>query len=337
MKRESIYYSLHDILTIKTNTEILIPDYFKKEEVKDDFAPDIEISQQDLNFDRPEERKKRSGAFFYWAENKALFIDYEAPLLNAKMIIEDLAGKTKIRFTKAFIKHGNLSQLFETLLSIKLVQKGYAIVHTACLNHHGDALLFTALRDTGKTSTVLSLLDGKDFRFMSDDLTILSKSGEAYSYPRKVNISPYTLSGNIMVPSNDLKSKIKRRMAKSRFEILFGDVLHITMGDRREVPRELIEDKGVVKKIFVIGGGEEEIRKIGNKEVARKILVNTLELYNPFRVYSLNFYYHIFDFNIFDIFDEQRKIVEEAVKDAECFEVRSNNVGRYSEMIREVI
>jgi len=338
MRRESNYYSLHDILKIKTNTETPIPDYFKKEEIEEDFEPDIEISQQDLKFDRPEERKKRSGAFFYWTENKALFIDYELPFLNAKLVIDDLEGKTKIKFTKAFDKFGKISQLIEAILSIKLVQKGYAIVHSGCLNYNqGDAILFTALRDTGKTSTILSLLDGKDFRFMSDDLTIMSKSGEVYSYPRKVNISPYTLSGSVISPNNNLTTRIKRRLANSRFEILFGDILHIAMGDRKEVPRDLIEDKGLIKKIFVIGGGKDEIRKIDNEEAARKILINTLELFNPFRVYSLNFYYHIFDFNIFDIFDKQRKIVEDAVKDVECFEITSNRVEKYPEMIKEVM
>jgi len=333
------YYSIHDILKIKTKIDIQIPKYFliKEDEVKENFNPDIEITQENLSYSRPEERKKRSGAFFYWTENKALFIDYEIPLLNAKLVIDDLEGKTKIKFTKAFIKHGNISQLFETLLSIKLIQKGYAIVHTGCLNHHGDAFLFTALRDTGKTSTVLSLLDGKELRFMSDDLTIMSKNSEVYSYPTKVNISPYTLSGNVISPSNDLMSRIKKRLANSRFEILFGDILKIAMGDRKEVPRDLIEDKGLIKKIFVIGGGENGIRKIDGEEVARKILINTLELYNPFRVYSLNFYYHIFDFNIFDIFDEQKKIVKEAVKDAECFEIRLNRVEKYPEMIKEII
>ena len=51
------------------------------------------------------------------------------------------------------------------------------------------------MRDTGKTSTVLSLVDGIDIKFMSDDLTVISKNGQAFSYPTRVGISPYTLTG----------------------------------------------------------------------------------------------------------------------------------------------
>jgi len=174
---------------------------------------------------------------------------------------------------------------------------------------------------------------------MSDDQVIINRDGKALCYPRKVNISPYTLTSDVLKPSNDIKSRIKRRLARSKFEIIFGDILKITMGDLREVPRELIEKEAEIKKVFVLSGGYDSdgIREIDNENVVKRILVNTFEIYNLLSVYSLNFYYQLFDFDIFNLIDRQRKIIEEALKNAECYEIRANKVKEYPMMVKRIL
>ena len=330
------YYSIHDIVKIRTNLELPIPSYFKVKYLND---VDLEFIMEDIRDYVSEDRKKRSGAFFYWINGKALNIHYEIPLINARIIIDDLEDKTRIKFTKAFIKYGKIWNLFEIIFAIKLLQKGYSIIHAGCLKFRDEGILFVALRDTGKTSTVLSLLDGKNFRFLSDDQVIINENGSALCYPRKVNISPYTLTSDVLKPSNDIKSRIKRRLARSRFEVIFGDILKITMGDLREVPRELIEKEAEIKKVFVLSGGYDSdgIREIDNESVIKRILVNTFEIYNLLSVYSLNFYYQLFDFDIFSLIDRQRKIIEGALKNAECYEIRANKVREYPIMVKRIL
>lgn len=331
------YYSVHDIVKIKTNFEPPIPNYFKVDS-DDAFDADLEFIMGEIKDEMPESRKKRSGAFFYWVEGKALNIEYEIPIINARMVIDNLEGKTKVKFTKAFMKYGRIWNLFEVIFAIKLLQKGYSIIHAGCLKYRDEGVLVVALRDTGKTSTVLSLLDGKNFRFMSDDQVIIS-DGRVLCYPRKINISPYTLTSEILQPSNDLASRIKRKLAKSRFEVIFGDILKIKMGNQREVPREMIEREAKIKKVFVLSGGHEreEVIELDRDTVAKRIIVNTLEIFNLFGIYSLNFYYQLFDFDIFDIFDKQKQIVKSSLRSAECYEIRTNNVEKYPKMVRKVI
>lgn len=335
------YYSIHDIVRVKTNRVIPIPEYFRlppEEVVEDDFEADITVRQESLGINRPAAEKKRSGAFFYWTDEDGLFIEYEVPVLDAQMCLRDLPGNTTIQFSEAFVKHGDIIHLFEILLSLKFVQKDHALVHTGCLNVDGKAALITALPDTGKTSTTLSLLDGERVRFMSDDLAIINADGEVYSYPRKVNISPYTLIGELMQRSTDPVSRIKRRLANSRLEILFGTVFSISMGDRKEVPREYIDDKSTLETCFIISGGNEEVYEITDlEERVRKVLVNTLELYDPFKIYTLNFYYHLFDYDVFEHIDRKREIVRGALEDVETYEVKSNSVPQYPERIREYL
>lgn len=332
------YYSVHGIVKIKTNFEPPIPSYFKVD-ADDVFDADLEFIMGEIKDEVPKSRKKRSGAFFYWVDGNALNIEYEIPIINARMVIDNLEGKTKVKFTKAFMKYGRIWNLFEVIFAIKLLQKGYSIIHAGCLKYRDEGVLLVALRDTGKTSTVLSLLDGKNFRFMSDDQVIISDDGRVLCYPRRVHISPYTLTSEILKPSRDIKSRIKRRLASSKFEVVFGDILKITMGNLRDVPRELIEEEAKIKKVFVLSGGYEAdgVRELDKDEVAKRILVNTLEIYNLFGIYSLNFYYQLFDFDIFSIFDKQRQIVKSSLRNAECYEIRTNNVEKYPKMVRKVI
>jgi hypothetical protein len=331
------YYSIHDIVKIKTNRAVPIPEYFRLSSQNvnpGEFEADITVVEESLGITQPDTNKKRSGAFFYWTDEDGLFIEYEVPVLDAQMCLRDLPGDTEIRFSEAFVKHGDVIHLFEIILSIKFTQKGHAFVHTGCLNFNDNGVLIAALPDTGKTSTCLSLLNGEDIRFMSDDLAILSEDGTVYSYPRRVNISPYTLTGEVMERSDDLITRIKRQLANSRFEILFGTVFNISMGDRKYVPDQYIDDKSTVEQVYMISGGEEGIRAVVDpEEKARKVLINTLELFDPFKIYTLNFYYALFDFDVFEILDRQREIVEAAVEDADCYEVRSNVVERYPQLI----
>jgi len=327
------YYSLHGIVRIKTNVEIPIPSYFRVRKIK---IPDIEILREELNVSRPREAQ-RCRSFFYWKEGVTLFIDYNVPFLNVKLVIDDLKGKTKIKFTKALKRFARVEIPIKAILLLKLIQEGYALLHGGCLNYKGQSILLIAPRDIGKTSTILSLFDGKDFKFMSDDLTIVSKNGKAYSYPERVNIYPYTLTGNLISPYG-YKNPIKRKLSKSHFLILlFWRLFNKEFSEEREIPQKFISDNGRIEKVFFLSGGGDEIKKINGEEAAKKIISSTLDLINPTKAHLLNFYYYLFSFDVYGLLAKEEEIIEQAIKDAECFEVRTNKVRRYPEMIKKVL
>jgi len=337
-ENEFNYYSIHDIVRIKTNIEVPIPDYFLRiKGNEDDFESDIEVIQGDLDVDKPRDEKTRGGIFFFWREGSSLFIDYEIPFSDAKLVIDDLEGRTKIKFTKAFKKFGKIEVLFNTILLLKFIQKGYALVHSGCVNTFGNCYLISAMRDTGKTSTTLSLFDGKKIKFMSDDLTILREDGKAYSFPREVGISPFTLTGNVISYTG---GRMKKLIARSQPLIfILENFFNFELSERKEIPPELIEDEGTIEKVFILAGsgGKEGIRKIDNSVAARKILMTTAELLDPFRVYSLNYYSYVFDFDTLKLFNKEKEIIEKAIADAECFEVTAKDIREYPEMIKETI
>ncbi len=90
--------------------------------------------------------------------------------------------------------HVLYTNVVEPLLRWTFVEKGFALVHGACLAFGDDAYLVTARTDTGKTTTVLRVLESQPAcSFISDDLTLVSPEGRVLTYPKPLTISRHTL------------------------------------------------------------------------------------------------------------------------------------------------
>lgn len=97
-----------------------------------------------------------------------------------------------------FSPHVLYTNLVEPILRWTFVQRGYALVHGACVSFGNKAYLITAKTDTGKTTTLLRILHhqrrGTDKgAFISDDLTLVSPEGIVLTYPKPLTISAHTV------------------------------------------------------------------------------------------------------------------------------------------------
>jgi dolichol-phosphate mannosyltransferase len=82
----------------------------------------------------------------------------------------------------------------EPVLRWHFAEQGIALVHAACVAVDDRAFLITARTDTGKTTTILRLLDSfPRAQFISDDLTFIASDGTVASYPKPLTISQHTL------------------------------------------------------------------------------------------------------------------------------------------------
>jgi putative flippase GtrA len=108
----------------------------------------------------------------------------------------DLGDRADITATPLLRRspHVLYTNIVEPVLRWRFVEKGYALVHAACLSSGEDAFLITARTDTGKTTTALKTLDALPFAFLSDDLTLLSPEGQVLTYPKPLTISRHTVS-----------------------------------------------------------------------------------------------------------------------------------------------
>jgi dolichol-phosphate mannosyltransferase len=116
--------------------------------------------------------------------------------------------------------HVLYTNVVEPVLRWAFVERGYALVHAACMASQENAFLITARTDTGKTTTALKTLDNLPFSFLSDDLTLLAPDGRVLTYPKPLTISRHTLSA--------VKTPLLRR--RERAALIVQSRLHSKSG-----------------------------------------------------------------------------------------------------------
>jgi hypothetical protein len=107
----------------------------------------------------------------------------------------EMGDRTEVRASRlvGLSPHVLYTNVVEPILRWSFAERGYALVHAACIADGDRALLITARTDTGKTTTSLKVLDGGPLRFLSDDLTLLCPDGRVLAYPKPLTISRHTL------------------------------------------------------------------------------------------------------------------------------------------------
>lgn len=89
--------------------------------------------------------------------------------------------------------HVLYTNVVEPILRWKLVEFGYALVHAAAFSDGERSYLVTARTDTGKTTTMLKVLNNSELRFVSDDLVVVSADGIVRTFPKPLTISAHTV------------------------------------------------------------------------------------------------------------------------------------------------
>ena len=91
--------------------------------------------------------------------------------------------------------HVVYTNVVEALLRFVLVNKGYMLLHSATVRLGEETIMLSAQTDTGKTGTILRLLQDHpdNSAFLSDDMTIVNREGVARSFPKPLTISSHTM------------------------------------------------------------------------------------------------------------------------------------------------
>ena len=171
-------YDIHGILRLTSEVRLPELDYFSTSEVPE--RPDVKV-----RIGRPVDRAASNGQFHY-GESPGRFGFW---VTIAREEFMEVVASPLLRRSP----HVLYTNVVEPILRWTLVQRGYALVHAACIAVDGKAVLVTAQTDTGKTTTILRLLAHHPLAFLSDDMIILDRDGRVLCYPKPLTISRHTL------------------------------------------------------------------------------------------------------------------------------------------------
>lgn len=179
-------YNVHGIAQVASEVRLPELEFFYTPELAE--RPDVTV-----RVGRP-----RSTMLGMWEGSSADcgHLRYQESLGQLGFWVEIARGKPMDVVSSPLLKHSPhvlYTNVVEPILRWTLVQKGYALVHCACVAGNGKAVLVTARTDTGKTTTILRLLDREPFSFLSDDMVIVQQDGGVFCYPKPLTISRHTL------------------------------------------------------------------------------------------------------------------------------------------------
>jgi glycosyltransferase involved in cell wall biosynthesis len=201
--------------------------------------------------------------------------------------------------------HVVYTNILEALLRFVAVSRGTMLLHAACVEIDGVAVLISARTDTGKTGTVLRLVRERGAKFLSDDMVVLHPDGRVGCFPKPLTISHHTLRA---VDSHELsrgewrKLRLQSRLHSRegrQFALVLAHLNLPIMGvnalTQRVVPPpkytvdhllpcEIIPESKATE-LFVIQRGDHGIGELSAEESMGTLLANTEDAYQfpPFR------------------------------------------------------
>lgn len=125
---------------------------------------------------------------------------------------KDLTGKSVvIEFDRDIPAEAIFHSFFEPTLRRHLLEEECSLTHASCVSDKNKGYTFVSWMHTGKTNIMLHMVS-KGFKYLSDDATIISKSGFVYPYPKRINLFSYNSKThpelkNYLIVNNFLKKK----------------------------------------------------------------------------------------------------------------------------------
>lgn len=187
-------YDIDGMARIGSSVRLPELEFFRSESVS---APDIVIRTRPVGGFAPRTSisvRRESDRIEYREHLGALFANFSVDIGQPIVIT---AGPLL-----ALSPHVLYTNVVEPLLRFALASKGKMLLHAACVTVGDRTVMLSAKTDTGKTSTILTMLRKDGGVFYSDDMVIIDKSGVASRYPKPLTISAHTLRA---VPQNSLK------------------------------------------------------------------------------------------------------------------------------------
>jgi hypothetical protein len=233
-------------------------------------------------------------------------------------------------------------------------------MHGACISFDGEALFITAQTDTGKTTTILYTIQNNPgaVDFLSDDMTIFSREGKVYNYPKPLTISQHTLQAVHGTPLNrresmflQIQSRLHSRGGR-RFGMLLnnGKIPAATLNAVVQAiipPPKFMVDKLIpntpylnearLSHIVLIERGEDMEAEINDLEKVNILVANAEDAYGfpPYPVLAEQ----LSTWNGESLQDVEREIVAATIKDIPGTHLRSSSYGWYKrlpQLVKEV-
>jgi dolichol-phosphate mannosyltransferase len=337
------HYDIHGILTVASEVGLPELEQFRVETLAD--VPNICVRTGKVRPARGQ-RPARS-------DQGIRRIYYDDGLASLGFAINVTLGKTIDILASPILRwspHVLYTNVVEPILRWTFVEKGYALVHGACISFGEHAYMVTARTDTGKTTTILRLLDRQrratdTGAFLSDDLTLVRPDGRVLTYPKPLTISAHTVAAinmprlsraeRLALPlQSRLHSRDGRRFAlwlsKSKLPVAtINTIVQLLVPPpkyhvQQLVPHAQINREARLAGLIVIERGSDGDQSLSEQEGLEILLRNCDDAYGFPPYEAINTFLH--NTNTLDLRAVERGIIAHALKGLPATLLRSTKL-----------
>mgnify|MGYP001053770418 CR=1 FL=1 len=347
-ERETHSYSIHGILDVESPVPLSELGFF---EVKKTNSADIVI--------RPLTSKQKSvGSRKIIVSNESATYSEHMDSLGAKVHIGFSKNPLEVEVSRLLLKsrHVLYVNIVEPLLRLVLASKGYVLLHAACLSANRNGYLISAPPDTGKTTTILKCMKNSNFSFLSDDMTVVDRSGILYAFPKPLTISAHTFGALSRVSSRKALSLKMRgyahcRMGRKILRLLgrlsIVSILTINALAQYVVRPPKVKITEVMKHVklgspvglrsmYFLTKGRSGVRPISTEEAVSRAVANSDDafFFPPYDKIFPHLCIEGLPFNL--LMARERQIIKEALSNCNCFVVMSDDHGWSTRICRAI-
>lgn len=303
-------FNIHNKIKIESDVPVDLPSHFRVSSVEN---PDLVVKRGHIKFEGME--------FFaplYTFFGKRHLIHKYGFLVPCELSLRDLESKTKIDITEPYYRIvPNTKQLVESIVNLKLLQKGMMRIHGAGVQWNKKGILVLGWDGIGKSSVVSRFMRAGG-RYLGEEHVFID-SKFAYSYPIKIK----TFKGH-----NFISKRLNTIPYINRFLNVY----------RHEAVSDIL-DKSKIRHVFLAKYGKHNVRKIPKNELLNDIML--LNEYSSGRWIdgkSLILAYSYYNnYNLEKLLESRKKIIMQFLKGTLCFEVSSESATDLIKSIDDIL
>ncbi len=343
--KKNFYYNIHEI--VKVVSDVVLPELTPFRVMAEINDPTIQVR---IGIPRAQKSPEDFGHYMRYRE---IFghLGFEVGIEMGDQTVNVIAAPM-LRYSP----HVLYTNVVEPLLRWTFVKRGYALVHGATIAFGDSAFMITARTDTGKTTTLLKILayqrrNSDQAAFVSDDMTIVSPTGEAMDYPKPLTISYHTLHAvntdtltfieRLTLP---FQSRIHSRSGR-KFAFLISKT-HLPAATinmltqmiipppkyfvDKLIPKVKLTSKAQLAGMFIIKRGAEEILPLDNSEAMKVLLQNCEDAYG-FPPYD-DVKEFLYCYDDVDLHEKEFAIIHQAMSTLPATEISSSKLDWWSQI-----
>ncbi len=349
LQQHNYRYAIHDVLTIESDTDLPELAKFRVRQIQG--SPDLRVNVVD-SFSQSEES-------IVQLNDTVPEIRYQESVGRGGFGIQVTIGDTTEIEVSSVVGHSPhvlYTNVVEPIVRWKLVEKGHALVHAACFTTGDSAHLITARTDTGKTTTMLKVLDHSECEFVSDDLCLIDSSGRVRPYPKPLTISNHTVHaltgaelGRLERLTLPLQSRLHSKAGRQFAFLIAGHKFPVATLNavvqrmipppkyhvERLVPGVQTHREATIESLFIIERGEHDgARSLDHSEALPILLENCEDAYGFPPYDQLESLLH--GMSDFDLAEKEREIISAALEAVPTVLLTSSMMG-WAEAILDTV